>query len=288
MRTAELWTRGRAELAECPRWDADAQRLLWVDVTAGRVLARGAAATAAAEVLLELPGRVGAVVQRAGGGLLVAHETDVVLCDASGEAEERIAVEQPGAGRVLNDGTCDAAGRFWVGSAVIDGGPARAGVFRVDVGGVCAEQAGGLIEGNGIGWSPAGDRLYLVDSGTRRLFAFAYDPASGALGERRELLRVEEGIPDGLAVDAEGCVWVAIWDGGEVRRLDPDGRLLERVRVPARRPTSCAFGGEGLRDLFVTSARMGIADADATDPLAGSIFCLRDAGEGLPAPRTIL
>jgi len=283
---AELWCEQRAELGECPRWDGEHERLLWVDIAAGRALATDPDAT---ELLLELPGRASALAQRTGGGLLVAADTDLVLLDARGAVERRVPVEDPGAGRVLNDAGCDAAGRLWIGSAVIDGEPASGGLFRVDAAG-SRRMNGGVSMPNGIGWSPDTRRMYAVDTlPARRIDVFEFDLAEGRIGARRAFAQIEDGLPDGLTVDAEGCVWVAIWGAGEVRRFDSGGRLLARVRIPASQPSSCAFGGDGLRDLYITTARLGLGPRERErEPLAGSIFVLRDAGAGQPLHRVAL
>ncbi len=136
---------------------------------------------------------------------------------------------------------------------------------------------------NGTGWSPDGRLMYYIDSPTRRIDVFDHDGDEGRIGGRRTLARIEDGagFPDGLTVDADGCVWVALWDGAAVRRYTPDGRLDRVVGLPTRRVTACAFGGAGLTDLYVTTARTGLA---APHPLAGSVLVVPDAGRGLPQP----
>lgn len=144
-----------------------------------------------------------------------------------------------------------------------------------------AEQLLTVAVSNGTGWSPDGSRLYYIDSPTRRVDVFDFDGerASG----RREFASIEagEGFPDGLTVDAEGCVWVALWDGGQVRRYTPDGALDRTIPLPVRRPTACAFGGPDLRDLYVTTARVGLT---APHPLSGSLLVVPGAGQGVAQP----
>jgi len=140
---------------------------------------------------------------------------------------------------------------------------------------------------NGIGWSPDGRRMYYVDSPTCRVDVFDVDLGTGLVAGRRTFLELARasGFPDGLAVDADGWLWVAFWDGGVVQRFTPRGRPDRRVEVPASRTTACAFGGAGLRDLYITTATAGLdAGQLATQPLAGSLFVLADAGPGLASP----
>ena len=141
---------------------------------------------------------------------------------------------------------------------------------------------------NGIGWTPDEQRMYYVDSPTRRIDVFAYDVASGEIRDRRPLAEVADtdGVPDGLCVDADGCVWVAVNGGGQVRRYTPDGRLDRVVEVPARQVSACCFGGSNLSDLYVTTGREGFTEADAAEqPLAGCLFVARDITSGIPTPR---
>jgi sugar lactone lactonase YvrE len=136
---------------------------------------------------------------------------------------------------------------------------------------------------NGTGWSPDGRLMYYIDTPTRRIDVFDHDPATGRVSGRRPLATVEDGAgyPDGLTVDADGCVWVALWDGAAVRRYTPGGELDRVVRLPVPRVTACAFGGAGLTDLYITTARVGLSPAP---PLAGSLMVLPGAGTGVPQP----
>lgn len=133
---------------------------------------------------------------------------------------------------------------------------------------------------NGTGWSPDGRRVYYVDSPTRRIDVFDMGDDRLPVG-RRPFATVEDGFPDGLTVDADGCVWVALWDGGAVRRYTPDGVLDRVLELPVRRPTSCAFGGADLTDLYITTARTGL---EAPHPMSGSLLVVPGAGKGLPQP----
>jgi sugar lactone lactonase YvrE len=138
---------------------------------------------------------------------------------------------------------------------------------------------------NGLGWSPDDRRFYFTDSGTRRIYVYDYDIETGAVAGRRTFVALPEGmgVPDGLAVDAEGFVWSAQWDGWCVTRYDPDGRVDRVINLPVPRPTSCAFGGPDLSTLYITSARIRLsAQQLAEAPLSGSVFALATATRGLP------
>src|SRR5262249_41644893 len=152
----------------------------------------------------------------------------------------------------FNDGKCDARGRFWIGSLSKE--PRHAALYRYDPDGSLRVMETGLTISNGLGWSPDGATFYLTDSPARRIYAYRYDPDAGSTSDRRVFVDLgDEAVePDGLAIDREGNLWSALWDGGCLARFDTRGRPLERVPVPVRRPTSLAFGGVDLSDLYVT------------------------------------
>jgi sugar lactone lactonase YvrE len=186
----------------------------------------------------------------------------------------------------FNDGACDPQGRFWVGTMGLDETPGRGTLYRYDERGLVPMVESVSIS-NGIDWTGNGTRMIYADTPTRRLDTFAFDATDGTLSDRRPLVELDEGsagFPDGLTVDAEDHIWIALWDGWAVHRYRPDGTLDRVVELPVARPTSCAFGGEDLRDLYITSARMGLtAEALESQPHAGGVFVLRpDVGGRLP------
>jgi sugar lactone lactonase YvrE len=164
-------------------------------------------------------------------------------------------------------------------------GKARCALYRIGRDGETRRVLTGVTVSNGLGWSPDGTRLYYVDSPTQRIDAFAFDSGSGALGERCSFAVVapHAGRPDGLAIDDEGGVWVALFGGGALRRYDSRGRLDAVVTVPTPHPTSCAFGGTDLRELYVTTARRPLTQGErAANPLAGALLRLRPGVRGQP------
>ncbi|MEU6882137.1 SMP-30/gluconolactonase/LRE family protein [Streptomyces sp. NPDC046712] len=168
---------------------------------------------------------------------------------------------------------------LWAGTMRYDEGPGGGNLVRIAGDGAATTLLDSVTISNGTGWSPDAALTYYIDTPTRRIDTLRVE--DGHVVERREFVTVEPGAgyPDGLAVDAEGCVWVALWDGGQLRRYTPRGALDRTVPLPVPRPTACAFGGPGLRDLYITTARTGLTDPS---PLSGSLLVLPDAGQGLP------
>jgi sugar lactone lactonase YvrE len=270
-----------ALLGEGPRWDAAAGRLIWVDIDGCALhLFDPPSATDRA---IPLGARVCAAAPIAGDELLVALADRLVVLDLSDDSVETL-TELPHAADIrLNDGVCDAAGRFWVGSMALDERPG-AGAFYRYADGVLDVVFDDVTVSNGIGWSPDGRRMYYVDSQTHRLDELDFDVESGRASNRKPLVSIDpaDGLPDGLAVDDDGCIWVALWRGAAVRRYTPDGSLDRVIDVPADKVTACCFGGSDGRSLYVTTASVGLtADQARSQPLAGSLF-VADVGIGGP------
>ena len=276
----EVLVDARAEIGEAPRWDAVAQCLYWVDIPRGEVHRYTDAS--GDELLLRLDVPVGAAVPRAGGGLVLAAGRGFATVDADGRLDWLATVE---AGERMNDGACDPAGRFLAGTKTSDGSP-DAALYRLDPDGSVRLLRDGLTISNGLGWSPDGTRLYHVDTPTRRVDVYGYDPDTGELGVRNTFvdLAATLGNPDGLTVDADGCVWVALCRGRAVRRFTPGGRLDAVLDVPVSRGTSCAFGGADGDELYVTSGTFDMTAEELRDePLAGALLRCRPGVKGLPA-----
>jgi sugar lactone lactonase YvrE len=274
-----------AELGECPLWDVDRQCLWWVDIPAGALHRYDLETRKDTSEILET--ELGAVALRQDGGLIAAAGKGFASID-DGALHWLGKVES---GRRMNDGKCDPAGRFIAGTLVDEDTPGGAALYRLDRGNV-SSIFGGVTISNGLGWSPSGTIMYYIDTPLRRLDAFDYDVASGALTGRRTVadLREVPGHPDGLAVDADGGVWVAMSRGGAaVRRFLPNGMPGRMVAIPVPNVTSVAFGGASLDQLFVTTSRHGLGErVQAAYPLAGCVFRVRGLGvRGLPSHRYI-
>jgi sugar lactone lactonase YvrE len=276
----EVAIQARALLGEGPRWDAASRRLLWVDIE-GRALHLFDPARDD-DRAIPLDDRVGAAAPTESGGVLVALADRLALVDPDDESV-RTLVELPhGPELRLNDGACDAAGRFWVGSMALDEAPGAAALYRYSSDGGLERVLDGVTLSNGLGWSPDGGTMYYVDSPTYRIDAFDFDVATGAISGRRRWVAIDRdaGIPDGLAVDDEGGVWVALFGGAAVRRYGPDGALDRVLAVPAEKVTACCFGGDDGRSLYVTTASIDVGDEQ---PLAGSVFVTEVDVSGPPA-----
>jgi sugar lactone lactonase YvrE len=277
----EVAINAKAQLGEGPTWDPAGGRLLWVDILAKEVH-RFDPSTGRDEHV-PTSQHVGAVKPRAGGGVVVNLRDGIGLYDPDGSFRwlANLAVD----GCRGNDAAVDAAGVLWAGTMRYDEGPGGARLYRVAPDGEVVVALDRVTVSNGLGWSPDGRRMYYVDSPTRRVDVLDVDPDSGMVRDRRPFVDLHglAGFPDGLTVDADGCVWVAAWDGGAVHRWTPAGELDRTVEVPARRTSACAFGGPDLGDLYITTATTGLdPDQLAGQPLAGSVFVLPGAGPGLP------
>ncbi|MGW1886027.1 SMP-30/gluconolactonase/LRE family protein [Streptomyces sp. NPDC001970] len=272
---AEVAVREQAELGEGPTWDLAAQRLIWVDILGSRVHTyvpgNGHRAVMATEQ------HVGAAKPLAGGGLVVNLRDGIGRYDKDGAFSWLL--HDPVPGRRGNDAAVAPDGALWAGTMRYDEAPGGGNLIRLAPDGTADEMLPEVTVSNGIGWSPDGTLMYYIDSPTRRIDVC---PTGAELAtHRRPFAAVEPaaGVPDGLTVDADGCVWVALWDGAQIRRYTPRGDLDRTIELPVRRPTACVFGGPDLRDLYITTARTGLT---RPHPLSGSLLVLRDAGEGLP------
>ncbi|MPZ82788.1 MAG: SMP-30/gluconolactonase/LRE family protein [Actinophytocola sp.] len=276
----------RALVAESPTWDDRDNTLLWVDILRGEVH-RFDPAGDRDRVVARLPVPVGSVVVRRSPGLVVAAGMGfAVLDESSGELSWLATVDR---GDRMNDARCDPEGRLWGGTLTVAQRPGASGLYRLDPDHRLTTVLDDVALSNGLGWSPDGSRMYYADTVTERVDVFDYDLATGAASGRRTFVDLHEhpGRPDGLAVDAEGGVWVAMARGAAVRRFDPAGRLDEVLDMPTPGVTSCAFGGDGLGDLYVTTMCVGLSEADLVRyPQAGAVLRISDLGvSGLPAPR---
>ncbi|MEU6592611.1 SMP-30/gluconolactonase/LRE family protein [Streptomyces sp. NPDC046881] len=277
MTAYEVAVRAEATLGEGPTWDPATGRLIWLDILGMRLHTYDP--VSGRRTVRTTPQHIGAAKPRAGGGLVLNLRDGVGLLDPDGGF--RWLHHEPVPGRRANDAAVAPDGSLWAGTMRYDEAPGGGTLSRLTGDGAVVTVLPDATVSNGTGWSPDGRLMYYVDSPTRRVDVFDFD-ADGIRG-RRPLVRIEEGagFPDGLTVDAEGCVWVALWDGGAVRRYTPAGELDRVVTLPTPRTTACAFGGPGLTDLYVTTARTGLP---SPDPLAGSLLVIPNAGEGLPQP----
>ena len=272
---------GGARLGEGPVWDARSRRLAWVDILASRVHLTDV--DTGADEVIPTPSHVGAVVPRASGGYVAALQ-DGFWAIGSGRPVLIARIPEASTSLRFNDGKCDPAGRFWAGTIAYDESPAAGALYRLGPDGRATRVLDGVTISNGLAWSADGRTMYFIDSATHRIDAFSFDPATGEIDDRRPLVHIppEHGWPDGMTIDADGGLWVALWRGSAVHRY-LDGRLDRTIDLPVSLPTSCAFGGDDLDELFVTSATEGLsAEEHVAQPLAGAVFRLRPGVRGLP------
>ncbi|MEV8431906.1 SMP-30/gluconolactonase/LRE family protein [Streptomyces chartreusis] len=273
----EVAVRAEAELGEGPTWDARSGRLLWIDILGSRIHSYDP--VSGRRSVRTTPQHVGAVKPRAGGGLVLNLRDGVGLLDA--DDSFRWLHHEPVPGRRANDAAVAPDGSLWAGTMRYDEAPGGGSLSRFTGDGSVDLVLDDVAVSNGTGWSPDGGLMYYIDSPTRRIDVF--DHADGRVGDRRQFAEIEDGagFPDGLTVDADGCVWVALWDGSAVRRYTPAGELDRVIELPVPRVTACAFAGPDLTDLYITTARVGLK---SPLPLSGSLLVVPGAGKGLAQP----
>jgi len=270
-------------LGEGPIWSVKDQTLLWLDIFRPSINIYDPA-TGENRVI-----PVTETIYAAGfaddGGYIASLDSGFALLDSAGQIRRVLA--DPNAGRAVNfnDGRVDRQGRFWCGTMAKDWTSPVGSLWRLGTDGKAGEMDKDVILANGIGFSPDDTIFYFTGFARRNIFAYPFDAASGTLGERKVFITLEEkdGKPDGMAVDSEGYLWIAHWDGWCVTRHDPQGREVARIAFPVQRPTSVAFGGDDLSMLYVTSATMGLDPQDlARAPLSGALFAIETPHRGQP------
>lgn len=270
-------------LGEGPVWDAPRQRLLWVDILGGSVF-EGRLAGDRVEITARhsFDGMVGAVVPAVDGSLLVAAQERLVRILPGGERVDGPVIIGPGTGSRTNDGGVDPSGRFVIGTLALDDSVDKESLVRFEHDGTLHAVDAALGLSNGLAWSPDGSLFYSTDTAHHVIWERPY-PIVGPPGPRREYLRVTDGYPDGMCMDTDGNLWVAIWGAGEVRRYAPEGRILETVHIDAPHSSSVAFVGGRLDTLLITTARKDLTGEQlARYPNSGRLFLARVDAVGVP------
>lgn len=267
-----------ARLGEGPLWDHRKGILAWVDILAGLVHFTDPDTG----VTQSIPAgtEVGALGLLSDDGYLLAVRSGFgTLEGTSTEITDQVLT---GGGQRMNDGGIDPVGRFVAGS-ITDDRSATGALYSRDIDGTVSTLFGGVTVSNGLAWSANGDRMFYVDSPLQSIDVMDYDVESGAVSGRKPFVTIPEeaGIPDGLTIDAEGCVWLALWGGSSVRRYSPAGDLIGEVELPVQRVTSCAFGGPDLDRLFITTASVGASPDDPPRALEGALFVVEPGCTGV-------
>ncbi|MGJ3254305.1 MAG: SMP-30/gluconolactonase/LRE family protein [Elainellaceae cyanobacterium] len=275
----------RARLGEGPIWDDHAGVLYWVDIYNHRVHQFNP--QTGGDRIWDVGEVVGAIALTHGDRLIMVQRKQIAFLDLStGHITPVTRLEEHLPDNRFNDGKCDAAGRFWFGSMCLEG--KQGSLYRYDPDGSLHTMATGLGISNGLGWSPDHHVFYLTDSRIQTVFAYDFDLENGAIVNPRPLidLSAEAFAPDGLTIDADGCIWSAMWDGWCVIRFDPTGKEMERIEMPVQRPTSCTFGGANYQQLYIASASVGLSEVEIQQSFySGDLFCLDVSMRGMPANR---
>ena len=284
MEPVELILDAKAILGEGAAWDAGRKRLYWVDISGEKVHIYNPANGSDRAISVGQP--VGTLAPRQKGGLVLAMEKGLYFLDEeSGELEFISDPESDLAGNRFNDGKCDPAGRFWGGTMSTIGQKKAGSLYRMDQDLSVHKLVEGITTSNGLIWSLDRRTMYYIDTPTMEVSALDYNNESGAISNRRVAVRVPEGQgnPDGMTIDAEGMLWVAMWQGWQVNRYNPQtGEKLMSIPVPVERVTSVAFGGDNLDELYITTARLQLEGAALEDqPHAGGLFKARPGVRGV-------
>ncbi|QCR23652.1 SMP-30/gluconolactonase/LRE family protein [Pontibacter sp. SGAir0037] len=284
---AELVLDAKAKLGEGALWHPTEKKLYWVDIN-GEALHIYDPATKK-DKKFPTGSRVGTVVPVEGGGALVALQSGIHKIDTKIGKLTLIANPIAGDDKMrFNDGKCDPGGRFWVGTMATDGRKEVAALYRMDKDKQVHQVLDKVTTSNGIVWTADKKTMYYADTPTRMVQAFDYDNKTGEISNGRVAFRIPAstgGAPDGMTMDAEGKLWIALWGAGAVTRWDPEtGEMLQKIEVPAPETTSCAFGGENLDILYITTAQEWISPENLQKyPLSGGLFAVKPGVKGVKA-----
>lgn len=278
--SARLAARERAALGESPVWDPQTGTVTWIDIPGGTIFQAGPDGRTRRRMDL---GEVVGALLLATNGWLVGTVSGLLHLTPEGTLHRVASSNLASIGQRFNDGACYRDGTVFLGTVSGDFLTPAATLERLEPGGRSTSVLTGLTISNGIGWSPEGDLMYHIDTVTRRVDVYDFDPVARVPIGRRTLVDLREapGRPDGLCLDVEGGIWVALLDGGRVHRFTPDGRLDHIVEVPASRTSACGFGGTDGTALFVTTGTTAGVAAD--EDLGGSLFIAEPGVAGLPA-----
>ncbi|MBE0669886.1 MAG: SMP-30/gluconolactonase/LRE family protein [Anaerolineales bacterium] len=275
---AELLLDVQAVLGEGPAWDAKTQTLYWVDILEKRIYA-------GMELLAQLDEFVGCLAPCKDGNLILGKRASFVYFDIASSQQTVLASLNESAANRMNDGKCDPAGRFLAGSMDMNEKDASGSLYSFD-GKKAMRLLGDIRISNGLAWSPDHKTFYYIDTPTREVKAFDYDLGTGQIANPRVVIQIPEslGWPDGMTSDVDGNLWIAMWGGAQVTKWNPNsGKMLLQIPVPALQSSSCVFGGRDMNELYITSARVGMSEADLRKyPLSGGLFKVITDVVGMP------
>ena len=274
-------------IGEGPVWFEDEQRLVWVDIK--RHLVQWLDPETGLVEQIDVGADVGAVAPTTLGNLVAAIGNGFQAIDRKSGRTKTLAVAEPDRPtNRMNDGKCDSRGRFWAGTMADDEAPGAGALYRLNLDHTVDRVLSEVTVSTGLDWTDDGRLMYYIDSLTYRVDMLDYQPSSGTVANRRPLIRIDksDGLPDGMTLDSQGGIWVALWGGWSVRRYRPDGAFDLEVKLPVSKVSSCAFGGPDLSDLYITTAARGLSEEQvAKQPHAGGLFRCRPGFVGRPPYR---
>lgn len=281
----QIAVKAHATVGEGPIWDSGNQCLYWIDILANKLHIFDPKSQQNQTIDVGQP--IGTVVPRAGGGVLVALRDGIAHLNLDSEKLTFLSeIEKEIKDNRFNDGKCDPAGRLWAGTMNFDSTTVSGTLYCMDTDLTVTPKVSPVTVSNGLVWSPDHRTMYYIDTPTRKVVAYDYDINNGHIQNPVTVIKNDsEGHMDGMAIDQEGMLWIAFWGGSAVKRYDPQkGKLLEKIELPVTQVTACAFGGQDLDELYITTAAIGLDENTLTQqPLAGSLFKVKTAVKGLPS-----
>ena len=278
----DLFSDYSCELGEGPFWDSKRSRLHWVDIIGKKIISQNLDGSNIHA--LEVDGNPGCVVLSDNGKMVVGLDNQISLLDGGGNLLKVLADTKEGSGLRFNDGKCDPSGRFWVGSMDRKEKNKLGSLYSWNSIEGLVNREQGVTVSNGMGWSPDNSLFYYIDSPTREVSVYDFDLSTGSINNKRRFISFseEDGFPDGMTIDNEGRLWIAFWGGSKIMCVNPDSKAIEElVSFPVSKITSCAFGGEKMDQLFITSAKVQVNEKD--EPMAGKTFVVSLGVKGLPS-----
>lgn len=278
----DLFSDYSCELGEGPFWDSKRSRLHWVDIIGEKIISQNLDGSNIHA--LEVDGNPGCVVLSDDGTMVAGVDNQISSLDGGGNLLKVLADTKEGSGLRFNDGKCDPSGRFWVGSMDRKEKNKLGSLYSWNSIEGLVNREQGVTVSNGMGWSPDNSLFYYIDSPTREVSVYDFDLSTGSINNKRRFISFseEDGFPDGMTIDNEGRLWIAFWGGSKIMCVNPDSKAIEEVvSFPVSKITSCAFGGEKMDKLFITSAKVQVNEKD--EPMAGKTFVVSLGVKGLPS-----
>jgi sugar lactone lactonase YvrE len=275
-------------LGEGPVWDAENQCILWLDITRGKIHQYNI--NTKAYKAFNVGEMVGCIAARQSAGFIAGLENGIAFIDIDHNSVQHIVNPEEGLDNRFNDGKCDAAGRFWIGTMALSEEENKGSLYVMETDLSVKKKIESVNISNGIAWNADNTIMYYINTPTNYVFAFNYNIETGDINNQKVVIDLthETGFADGMTIDEEGMLWIAFYGGWRIARYDPNtGKLLQQVELPAANVTCCTFGGADFSDLYITTASQGMSDEDLQNqPDAGKLFVVKNCGfKGLPAQK---